>query len=164
MSHITIRLAGADDVGQLDTALRHLSEAIGDPHGATPDQLRDAGFGTDPAFRAQLAEAGDSVVGAALYSPVFSTVRAGAGVYVSDLWVATSVRSAGLGRRLLAAVARDAATVWGAEFLKLVVYDDNARARAFYDRLGFTASRDETMLALDATGFASLVDRKESPR
>lgn len=164
MADITIRLAGADDVDRLDTALRHLSEAIGDPHGATPDQLRQGGFGPHPAFRAQLAEAGDAVVGAALYSPVFSTVRAGAGVYVSDLWVAASVRGAGLGQRLLAAVARDAEAVWRAEFLKLVVYDDNDRARAFYDRLGFTASSGETTLALDAAGFASLAAKQESAR
>lgn len=164
MTDITIRFAEADDMERLDTALRQLSEAIGDPHGATPDQLCEAGFGTHPAFRAQLAETRDTVVGAALYSPVFSTVRAGAGVYVSDLWVSASMRGAGLGQRLLAAVARDAAAIWGAEFLKLVVYDDNDRARAFYDRLGFTASRGETTLALDTAGFAALAGRQDSSR
>lgn len=164
MEAITIRRAETADVNALDTALRRLSDAIGDPHGATSDQLRDAGFGLHPAFRAQLAEAAGAIVGVALYSPVFSTVRAGAGVYVSDLWVADPARGAGLGQRLLAAVARDAAAIWGAEFLKLVVYDDNDRARAFYDRLGFTASRGETTLALDATGFAALAGRQDSPR
>lgn len=164
MEAITIRRAETADVDALDTALRHLSDAIGDPHGATPDQLRDAGFGPHPAFRAQLAEAAGAIVGVALYSPVFSTVRAGAGVYVSDLWVADLARGAGLGQRLLAAVARDAAAIWGAEFLKLVVYDDNDRARAFYDRLGFTASRGETTLALDTAGFAALAGRQDSPR
>ncbi|MGX1307581.1 ribosomal protein S18 acetylase RimI-like enzyme [Amorphus suaedae] len=164
MSDITIRLAEANDTGQLDTALRHLSEAIGDPHGATPEQLREAGFGTHPAFRAQIAEAGCSVVGIALYSPVFSTVRAGAGLYVSDLWVATSVRGAGLGQRLLAAAARDAEAVWGAKFLKLVVYDGNSRARTFYDRLGFIAASGETTLTLDAAGFASLAASQDRYR
>lgn len=164
MADITIRLVEADDVQRLDTALRRLSEAIGDPHGATPEQLREAGFGPHPAFRAQLAEAGGAVVGATLYSPVFSTVRAGAGVYVSDLWAAPSVRGAGLGQRLLAAAAQDAATVWGARFLKLVVYDDNVRARAFYDRLGFIASSGETTLTLDAAGFASLAAKQGAPR
>lgn len=164
MADITIRRAEANDVDRLDAALRQLSEAIGDPHGATPDQLREAGFGPHPTFRAQLAEAGGAVVGTALYSPVFSTVRAGAGVYVSDLWIATSVRGAGLGQHLLAAAARDAEAVWGARFLKLVVYDDNARARAFYDRLGFTAVSGETTLTLDAAGFASLATRQEGSR
>jgi len=160
MNDITIRRAGADDAERLDTALRNLSEAIGDDHGATAAMLAKAGFGANPAFRAQLAEAGTEVVGAALYSPVFSTVRAGAGVYVSDLWVSESMRGKGLGRRLLQAVAGDAEAVWDARFLKLVVYDDNPQARAFYDRLGFAASQGETILTLDETALATLKDNR----
>lgn len=156
METIAIRQAGADDAERLDMALRHLSRAIGDEHGANADMLRDAGFGRNPAFRALLAEAEGEVIGAALYSPVFSTVRAGAGVYVSDLWVSEAVRGKGLGRKLLQAVADDAAKVWGARFLKLVVYDDNPDARAFYDRLGFSASQGETILTLDETGLIAL--------
>jgi ribosomal protein S18 acetylase RimI-like enzyme len=156
MDTIAIRQAGADDAERLNTALRHLSTAIGDEHCADPDMLRQAGFGANPAFRALLAEAGREVVGAALYSPVFSTVRAGAGVYVSDLWVSEKTRGKGLGRKLLQAVTDDAATVWKARFLKLVVYDDNPDARAFYDRLGFSASQGETILTLDETGLTAL--------
>lgn len=156
METIAIRKAGAEDAGRLNTALRHLSHAIGDEHGADADLLREAGFGSNPAFRALLAEAGDEVVGAALYSPVFSTVRAGAGVYVSDLWVSETKRGKGLGRKLLRAVADDAEQVWRARFLKLVVYDDNPDARAFYDRLGFSASKGETILTLDETGLTAL--------
>ena len=156
MDTIAIRQAGADDAERLNTALRHLSRAIGDEHGADPDMLREAGFGSNPAFRALLAEADREVIGAALYSPVFSTVRAGAGVYVSDLWVSEAARGQGLGRKLLQAVAGGAAKVWNARFLKLVVYDDNPDARAFYDRLGFSASQGETILTLDETGLAAL--------
>jgi ribosomal protein S18 acetylase RimI-like enzyme len=156
MTAITIRNAVAEDTERLNMALRHLSEHIGDTHAATPDLLREAGFGTNPSFRGQLAEADGTVVGAALYSPVFSTVRAGAGVYVSDLWVAPSARGQGLGRRLLNAIADDAATVWSVRFLKLVVYDDNAEARAFYDRLGFSAAQGETTLTLGEAGLTAL--------
>jgi ribosomal protein S18 acetylase RimI-like enzyme len=81
----------------------------------------------------------------------------GAGVYVSDLWVSEATRGKGLGRRLLRAVADDAGRS-GARFLKLVVYDDNPDARAFYDRLGFSASQGETILTLDETGLAALKD------
>lgn len=162
MGAIAIRLAGAEDTGRLDTALRHLSSAIGDDHRATAGMLRDAGFGENPAFRALLAEDEDGVVGAALYSPVFSTVRAGAGVYVSDLWVSETARGQGLGRRLLQAVAGDARKVWKAQFLKLIVYDDNPRALAFYDRLGFAASTGEIILTLDKAGLAALKDDRNS--
>ncbi|MCI5078058.1 GNAT family N-acetyltransferase [Oricola sp.] len=156
MAGITIRRAGPDDAERLNAALAHLSKDIGDDHGGTAALLREAGFGDNPAFRALLAEAGEEIVGAALYSPVFSTVRAGAGVYVSDLWVSETTRGKGLGQRLLRAVAYDADAVWNARFLKLVVYDDNERARSFYDRLGFAASTGETTLTLDADGLANL--------
>jgi ribosomal protein S18 acetylase RimI-like enzyme len=156
MAEITIRQAGADDVERLNEALWHLAVHLDDPHGATPDLLREAGFGANPSFRALLAETGGTVVGAALYSPVFSTIRSGAGVYVSDLWVAPETRGSGLGRRLLKAVAEDAATVWSVKFLRLVVYNDNAEARAFYDRLGFVASEGEIILTLDEPRLVSL--------
>ena len=156
MDDITIRRAEAEDVGRLNEALAHLSGEIGDEHGGTAGLLAKAGFGDNPAFRALLAEADGAVVGAALYSPVFSTVRAGAGVYVSDLWVSEVVRGTGLGKRLLRAVAFDAEAVWNARFLKLVVYDDNDAARGFYDRLGFTASAGETTLTLDDHGLTAL--------
>ncbi|MCG6856976.1 MAG: GNAT family N-acetyltransferase [Salaquimonas sp.] len=156
MTEITIRRAGANDVERLNEALRSLSDDIGDSHGGTPELLVQAGFGDHPAFRAMLAEARDDIVGAALYSPVFSTVRAGAGAYVSDLWIAAEARGQGLGRKLLAAVADDARTVWNACFVKLAVYDGNRKARAFYDRLGFAASTGETTLTLDESGLAAL--------
>jgi ribosomal protein S18 acetylase RimI-like enzyme len=84
---------------------------------------------------------------------VFSTVRGGAGLYVSDLWVAPEARSAGLGHRLLKAAEARAAEAWGAGFLRLTVYDDNPRARAFYDRLGFHSDPRETPLAIDFADF-----------
>ena len=158
MTEITIRRAETEDAERLNEALSHLSGEIGDDHGGTAELLAKAGFGDDPAFRALLAEAGEQVVGAALYSPVFSTVRAGAGVYVSDLWVSGAARGQGLGKRLLQAVAADAKAVWNARFLKLVVYDDNDGARRFYDRLGFIASDGETTLTLNDKGLAALKD------
>lgn len=158
MTGITIRQAQAQDTERLNAALRNLSTDIGDDHGASADMLRAAGFCANPAFRALLAELGGDVVGAALYSPVFSTVRAGAGVYVSDLWISEATRGQGLGRRMLQAVAGDAEKVWNARFLKLVVYDDNDRARGFYDRLGFEASQGEIILTLDQSGLAALKD------
>jgi ribosomal protein S18 acetylase RimI-like enzyme len=158
MSDIAIRKAGAADAERLNKALRRLSNDIGDSHGATADMLARAGFGDHPVFRALVAELDGAVVGATLYSPVFSTVRASAGVYVSDLWVSPAARGRGLGRWLLKAVAEDAGDVWNAGYLKLAVYDDNADAQAFYDRLGFAATEGETILTLDETGLAALKD------
>lgn len=157
MDGIVIRPAGAGDVALLDTALRTLSGDLGDTHRATAADLREAGFGPRPAFRALLALQGGHAVGVAVFSPLFSTTRGIPGAYVSDLWIAASARGAGLGQRLLAAVRDDARALWDAGFLRLAVHDDNARALAFYLGLGFAPPPGETSLvvagaALDRIG------------
>lgn len=153
---ITIRPAVEADVARLNKALSRLSEFLGDTHAATPEDLRRGGFGPVPAFRALLAEAGDEVLGVAMYSPVFSTVRAAPGLYVSDLWVSSAARGRGLGKRLLQAAARDAEEAWGARFLRLVVYEENPGARRFYGRLGFSADPQDIVMSLDETGLNAL--------
>ncbi len=156
MTEVTIRPAQPEDVPALDKGLRQLSAGMGDGHRAAPADLRAAGFGAHPAFQAILAERSGAVVGIVLFSAVFSTVRGGAGVYVSDLWVAADARGAGLGARLLVAARDRAAALWRARFLRLAVYDDNPRAHAFYARLGFIPQPGETILTLDGAGLAAL--------
>ena len=150
MAGIVIRKAGREDVGALNHALARLSADIGDDHGASEADLLRHGFGPEKAFQALVAEDRETgeVLGVAVYSPVFSTVRAGAGFYVSDLWVSPSARGMGLGKRLLGQVIAQAPQGWRVRFLKLAVYDDNASARAFYDRLGFESDPQETYLSL----------------
>ncbi len=139
---IHLRLAEQEDIETIDTLLRALSEELGDHHLATIDTLRQSGFGENPAFHAQIAFSteNNSALGIALYSPLFSTTSGGAGLYLSDLWVAPEQRGTGLSSRLIAAAVKDAARRWQASFVKLAVYNDNMAAIAFYDRLGFAAS------------------------
>jgi GNAT superfamily N-acetyltransferase len=153
---VTIRTAGAGDAAMLSDALAHLSTDLGDRHRAGPAELAAAGWGDDPAFRAQLALSGGLTVGTALYSPMFSTVRGGAGVYVSDLWVSPDHRAGGLGRRLLAHALADAHDRWAARFVKLAVYDGSPDARRFYDRLGFAPLQGQTDLILEEAGCTAL--------
>jgi ribosomal protein S18 acetylase RimI-like enzyme len=160
MAAILIRPAHPGDAPRLDQAMRDLSDALGDDHQATPEAIARGAFGENPSFHALVAEADGRFCGAALYSPLFSTVRGGAGVYVSDLWVEPEARSFGLGERLLGAVAEAAAARWQAGFMRLGVHPQNDGARRFYARLGFAGS-DELYLTLGEAAFSAL--RKAPP-
>ncbi|MFP4326550.1 MAG: GNAT family N-acetyltransferase [Paracoccaceae bacterium] len=151
-----IRIATPPDAAALGAGLERLSADLGDAHRATAEELAQAMAGPVPPFRAQLAGSGAPPGGVVLYSPVFSTVAGGAGLYVSDLWVAEAARGSGLGRRLLAAAARDARAQWGAGFLTLAVYEDSHRARAFYARLGFRPMTGQTRMILEEAGLKAL--------
>ena len=151
-----IRRAGEADMGRLNAALARLSEDLGDAHAARTEAVEAACLGPHPACHGLLAEEGAQVVAAALLSPVFSTVRGGAGTYVSDLWVAPERRGAGLGRRMLGAAARLGHRLWRGRFLKLAVYEGSAAARAFYTGLGFREVTEERVMVLDASEYSRL--------
>ncbi|SFH62239.1 GNAT family N-acetyltransferase [Albimonas pacifica] len=153
-----IRLAEPQDVPRLAVALKSLAETMGDPFAATEADLSRALHGPAPICRAQVAGVGKGAfLGAVFYSPIFSTIRGAAGIFVSDLWASEQARGQGLGPRLLAAALRDAAACWGASYLKLHVYDDNPNARRFYDRLGFEQSTGEAEMVLERDACAALV-------
>lgn len=154
MKHkVNIRLAQASDVTCLNAALRALSRDLGDTHTASDADIAQAGFGSEPVFRAQIVFRNDIAVGVATYSPLFSTIRGVAGTNVTDLWVAASERGAGLGPKILAAMRDDARAVWGARFTRLLVYRDNPRAMTFYKRMGFKEAAGEAVMLLEGAAF-----------
>jgi len=159
MNDIRIMRAGREDADRLHFALTRLSADMGDTHAASLDNLLRHGFSKEPAFFGLLALQDEKTVGALIASPVFSTTRGGAGLYVSDLWVAAETRGAGLGKRLLAAALDHAPETWTVTFLKLAVYHDNPDARRFYERLGFEPRQDETVFDLKGTALDTLRKR-----
>lgn len=159
MGEILIKRAERQDADRLHLALKRLSADMGDMHATGPDSLIRHGFSQTPAFFGLLALRDEQTVGALIASPVFSTTRGGAGLYVSDLWVAEEARGAGLGPKLLAAALEHAPESWTITFLKLAVYHDNPDARRFYERLGFEPREDETVLDLKGPALDNLRKR-----
>lgn len=153
---LVFRIAEQADAAALNRALQRLSDDLGDRHRARPADLERAGWGAAPTFRAVLAERAGEIVGVALYSPLFSTTRGGAGLYVSDLWTAPQLRGQRIASRLLGAALADGRQLWDARFLKLSVYDTSTRARRFYDHLGFVSAGGLSDLVLDEAGCAAL--------
>ena len=157
MDEIKIRPAMPGDAAELNKALGQLSADMGDEHRATDADVARFCFGPSPVFHALLAQTGDgTIVGAAAYSPFFSTVYGAVGIYVSDLWVDDQVRGKRLGQRLLAAVRAAGLKAWDARFIRLNVYHDNPRALAFYMRIGFTAASETQYLTLAGDAFEAL--------
>jgi ribosomal protein S18 acetylase RimI-like enzyme len=137
------RVALPADLGDVIAGLRALAADLGDPFPMPDATLHKALFGPHPTAFALVAGG----QGVALVQPQISTSAGGVLGYVSDLWVAPDARGTGLARDLLGLCARESAARWGALGLRLAVAGDNARARAFYDRLGFvTHARDRIAL------------------
>lgn len=98
-------------------------------------------FRAEPARgRAVVLEAGGQVVGYALLAAFWSNEYGGEICTVDELYVTPSHRGRGLGTRLFAAILDDRA-LWPRPpaALALEVTPDNQRARALYERLGFSA-------------------------
>lgn len=143
------RIAQPADLQMVDTMLRRLAQDLNDPYRATLDALSRALFSDAPTCFALLAEHEGRPCGLGLAAPVFSTLRGGCGVYVSDLWVSDDTRGQGIGAGILSGIAGHAASVWQAVFLKLAVYNDNTRAKRFYENLGFDTIMGEAVMAID---------------
>lgn len=157
VDEICIRQAVPDDAAALNKALGQLSADMGDAHAASDADIARFCFGPMPVFHALLAEAADgSFIGVAAYSPFFSTVHGSVGIYVSDLWVSEQARGRKLGKRLLSAVQAFGVDAWDARFIRLNVYHDNPKARAFYERVGFQPTTDTQYMTLAGTAYDAL--------
>ena len=102
-----------------------------------------------------LAEDAGAPVGFALFFHNFSTFLGRPGIYLEDLFVLPSARGRGVGRALLAhlarlAVERDCGRV------EWAVLDWNAPALGFYQSLGATPNDDWTVYRLTGEPLAAL--------
>jgi len=103
----------------------------------TEAQLDAALFAAEPALFGHVAWADDEPVGTALWFRNFSTWRGVHGIYLEDLYVRPSARGGGVGRALLATLAR-VCTERGYERLDWWVLQWNP-AREFYHSIGAVA-------------------------
>ena len=153
----TIRRASEADAGTIHALVVELATAIGmtGKVASRIEDVRDRGFGADPAFEALLAERGGAPVGLCLFFESFSTWDGRRGVYVQDIYVSEAARGLGLGRRLLAEAAA-ISRARGGSYLRLSVEAENDRAQAFYARAGLAWSRSERIYQARGDDFAAL--------
>jgi GNAT superfamily N-acetyltransferase len=102
---------------------------------ATVDDVRGSLFGDRPAAEALIARLDEAPVGFAIFFHNYSTFLARPGIHLEDLFVRPAARGRGVGRALLAEVARIARDRRCGR-LEWSVLDWNAPALAFYERIG----------------------------
>lgn len=102
---------------------------------ATPESLHETIFCAKSATEVLIAEVDSEPVGFALYFTTYSTFLARNGIYLEDVYVRPANRGKGVGKRLLAEVARIAVNRNSGR-LEWSVLDWNTPAIEFYDSLG----------------------------
>src|SRR5262252_8870556 len=106
---LTIRPAGEADVPAILTLIRALSEYEHAAPGAlaiTEALLREAMFGSPRAVEVLLASLNQEIAGFAIFFHNFSSWRGRRGIFLEDLFVRPEMRRRGVGRALLAELAR----------------------------------------------------------
>ena len=154
---VTIRPANADDVPLIAQLIRDLAEyeRLADAAVATDDGLREQLFGERPAAEVLIAEADGEPAGFALFFHTFSTFLGKRGLYLEDLFVRPAFRGLGLGKHLMAALAR-IAVKRGCGRFEWSVLDWNAPAIGFYRALGATAIDEWTVHRLEGDALHAL--------
>lgn len=144
---LTVRTAKVEDVPVIRELISELAEYEKrlDEVLTTEAVISRDGFGKHPEFSALIAEWGGTTAGFALFFGHYSTWR-GAGLYLEDLFVRPEHRGRGVGKALLAGVAR-AAEEQNRLFIRWAVLDWNQSAIAMYRKLG-AEFLDEWRIAL----------------
>lgn len=152
-----IRSATKDDVPVIADLIRGLARYEKLEHEVVmTEALLAAGlFGERPYAEVLLAEDGGRQVGFALFFPNFSTFLGRPGMYLEDLFVLPDHRGSGIGRMLLAHLAR-LAVERGCGRLEWAVLDWNREAIGFYERLGARPNSDWTVYRLAGEALTGL--------
>jgi diamine N-acetyltransferase len=137
MSDMTIRSAKPADAALIFALVRELAEYEQLSHAvdATEPMIAEALFGDAPRAFCDIAEWKGEACGLALWFYNFSTFRGRHGIYLEDLFVRPSFRGHGLGKALLANLARRCVAENLAR-LEWSVLDWNEPSIAFYKAQG----------------------------
>lgn len=156
---LRIRDIRPDDAGRMHAMIVKLAQATDEAEKIRSDaeDYRRYAFGEQRLVDGVIAERGDAPVGLCLYYLTFSTWLGEPGVYVSDVYVEPGERGTGLGRQLMAAVARKGVTA-EATHLRLNVVASNEFAHEFYRRIGMKHRDYEQTWHLGGDDFSRLAE------
>lgn len=163
MADLRIRKAIAQDASSILTLIKALAdfEKLSHEVVATEGDILSTLFNERPAAEVVIAEDKSDgqwkVVGFALFFTSYSTFLGKPGIYLEDLFVLPEVRSKGIGKKLLAHLAK---LVVERNYgrLEWSVLDWNRRARDFYERLGAKPMEEWTVHRLTGASLKDLAN------
>ena len=149
MAGTRVREASEADVPLILSFIRELAEyeKLSREVVATEEDLRANLFGERPFAEVLIAERDGAPAGFALFFHNFSTFLGKPGIYLEDLYVKPEFRGGGIGKKLLAHLAR-LAKRRGCGRLEWWVLDWNEPSIGFYDKIGAVAMDDWTVYRL----------------
>lgn len=152
-----IRQGRPADVPVLLQLIRELAEYEREPDAVetTEQMLHDALFGSGAVASAHVAEQDGEVVGFAVWFVTFSTWKGRPGLWLEDLFIRPSARGTGLGRALLATLAKVCVDRGYARF-EWWVLDWNTSAQGFYGSVGARPEDEWTVWRVDGEALQAL--------
>jgi GNAT superfamily N-acetyltransferase len=156
----TLRPAVAADAAIILQCIRGLAayERLADQAVGTEELIRETLFGERPAAEVVLAFDGEEPAGFALFFQNYSTFLTRPGLYLEDLFVFPRFRGRGLGKRLLAHLARIAVDRRCGRF-EWAVLDWNTDAIRVYESVGARPVSDWIIYRLTGEGLTRLAEQ-----
>jgi GNAT superfamily N-acetyltransferase len=162
---VRLRPATAADVAVLVELIEELAAYEREPDAVEVDatMLTDALFAEFPVVFATVAEVDGAVIGTAIHFRNFSTWTGRVGIYLEDLYVRPEFRGHGVGRALLAHLARTAHDR-GYGRVDWSVLRWNTTAIGFYESLGAVPMDGWTGYRLSGDALAELGTTRHEER
>ena len=159
LPEISLRFAEETDAELILGLIRALAEFEKLSHEVTADidSLRRSLFGSRRVAEVLIADYAGRPAGFALFFHNFSTFLGKPGIYLEDLFIKPEFRGKGIGREMLAFLAK-LAVERGCGRLEWAVLNWNTRAIDFYKRLGAQPMDDWTVFRLTGKSLDELAD------
>jgi GNAT superfamily N-acetyltransferase len=160
---ITIRPAVPSDVPTILTFVRELAEYEREPHAVTATEtlVHSALFTSGAHVYVLIAELDGVAAGFALYFFNFSTWLGRPGIYLEDLYVRPDARGTGIGRRLIAHLAK-IAVARGCARIDWSVLSWKTPAIAFYEKLGAVLQEEWKVCRLTGEAMTTLAAQRST--
>ena len=158
---LAIRAAVQADAALIVALVRELAdyEKLSGEVDATPEQIAAALFASEPRLFCDIAEWNGEPAGFAVWFLNFSTFRGRHGLYVEDLFVRQAFRDKGIGKALMARLARRCVDDGLARF-EWAVLDWNAPSIAFYRSIGATIIADWRICRLSGPALEAFANER----